>query len=211
VSRFGEAIAPEEAGCQLFLISPPALVAGRFADDLDAALAVGGIAGFLLCLDEPAQASSLAPEAQRVCRERGVAFLIHDDLPLTLELGADGLHLSGTATVRAARGALGGERILGTACGLSRDRAMTAGEDGADYIALGAPDGVVEERLIELLGWWSELFVLPCLALAVAGPKEAAALARAGADFVGAREVVWGHPQGPAAGVRAMRDAIIPG
>jgi thiamine-phosphate pyrophosphorylase len=85
---------------------------------------------------------------------------------------------------------------------------MTAGEDGADYIALGAPDRVVEERLIELLDWWSDLFVLPCLALALTGPEEAAALARAGADFIGAREAVWEHPQGPAAGVRTMRDAI---
>jgi thiamine-phosphate pyrophosphorylase len=206
VSRSSEAIAPEEAGCQLFLISPPA--ADRFADDLDAALAAGGIAGFLLHLDDPARVSSLAPELQRVCRARGVAFLLHDDLPLTLELGADGLHLSDTAMVRAARSGLGGERILGAACGLSRDRAMTAGEDGADYIALGAPDRVVEERLIELLGWWSDFFVLPCLALALTGPEEAAALARAGADFIGAREAVWEHPQGPAAGVRTMRDAI---
>jgi thiamine-phosphate pyrophosphorylase len=206
VSRSGEAIAPEEAGCQLFLISPPA--ADRFADQLDAALAVGGIAGFLLRLDDPARAPSLAPELQQVCRARGVAFLIHDDLPLTLELGADGLHLSDTAMVRAARSGLGEERILGVACGFSRDRAMTAGEDGADYVALGVPDRVVEERLTEILGWWSDLFVLPCLPLALTGPKEAAALARAGADFIGARAAVWEHPLGPAAGVRAMRDAI---
>jgi thiamine-phosphate pyrophosphorylase len=208
VSRSGDAAAADAAGCQLLLISPPAPVADRFAADLDAALAVGDIAGFLLCLDDPGRAPPLMPVLQRVCRERGVAFLLQDDLALALELGADGLHLTDTAMVRAARAALGPDRILGAACGSSRDRAMTAGEDGADYVAFGAPDREVDGQLSELLGWWSELFVLPCLALAMTDVDEAAALARAGADFVAAREAVWDHPRGLAAGVGALRDVI---
>jgi thiamine-phosphate pyrophosphorylase len=208
VIQSGEAIARDEAGCQLFLISPPAPSADGFADALDAALGEAPIAGFLLRLDEPDQAPTLAPALQQVCRARGVAFLVQDDLALALELGADGLHLNGTAMVGAARSALGEERIIGAACGISRDRAMTAGEDGADYVAFGALDRGVNERLTDLLGWWSELFVLPCLALAASGPEEVPVLARAGADFVAASETVWRHPQGPAAGVRAMRDAI---
>jgi len=209
VSRSGQAIAPDEAGCQLFLISPPALAADRFAADLDAALAGGGIAGFLLHLHEPGQALWLAPPLRQVCRARGVAFLVQNDLSLALELDADGLHLTGTAMVRAARSALGEERIVGAACGTSRHEAMTAGEDGADYVAFGALDRVVDEELTGLLGWWSELFVLPCLALAASGPEAASVLARAGADFVGACGAVWDHPQGPAVGLRAMRDAIV--
>jgi thiamine-phosphate pyrophosphorylase len=33
-------------------------------------------------------------------------------------------------------------------------------------------------------------------------------VARAGADFVGVPEAVWHHPDGAAAGVRAIREAI---
>jgi thiamine-phosphate pyrophosphorylase len=85
---------------------------------------------------------------------------------------------------------------------------MTAGEDGADYIAFGALDQAVDGLLLDVLGWWSEVFVLPCLALAGGGPDAAARLVEAGADFLGARDTVWQHPEGPAAGVRAMRGAM---
>jgi thiamine-phosphate pyrophosphorylase len=209
VSPFGEAIAPEEAGRQLFLISPPALAAGRFAADLDAALTEERVAGFLLRLDDPGQAAALAPPLQQVCRARGVAFLVHDDLPLALELGADGLHLSRTTMIRTARGALGDGWIIGAACGTSRHQAMTAGEEGADYVAFGTLDRAVDEELTGLVGWWSELFVLPCLACAAGGPEAASALALAGADLVAACEDVWEHPRGAAAGVRAICDVIV--
>jgi thiamine-phosphate pyrophosphorylase len=208
VSPRGEAIAPEEADRQLFLISPPALAADRFAVELDAALSQDRVAGFLLRLDDPGQAPVLAPSLQQVCRARGIAFLVDDDLPLALELGADGLHLSRTTMMRAARGALGEDRIIGAACGTSRHQAMTAGEEGADYVGFGTLGRPVDEELIGLLGWWSELFVLPCLACAESGPEAASILARAGADFVAIREDVWQHPRGPAAGVRAICDVI---
>lgn len=203
-----QSIDPGEAGCQLFLISPAAPVPERFARDLDAALAEGGVAGFLLRPEAAEQLATLAPPLQQVCRERSVAFLIQDDLQVALELGTDGLHLTATATVRAARTALGDQRIVGAGCGSSRNLAMLAGEHGADYVAFGALERAVDEELTDLVDWWAGLFVLPCLALGAIGPESAPLLARVGADFLGVCDTVWRHPEGPAAGVRAMREAM---
>lgn len=197
-----------EAGAQLFLISPPAPAPERFAGDLDAALAEGGIAGFLLRVDALEQRAGLAPPLQQVCRERGVAFLIQDDLQAALDLGADGLHVTATATVGAARASLGPERIVGAGCGSSRHAAMLAGEDGADYVGFGTVERSVDEELIELVDWWSGIFVLPVLALGALGPEGTPPLVWAGADFLGVGDAVWRHPEGSAAGVRAMREAI---
>jgi thiamine-phosphate pyrophosphorylase len=213
VSRAGEAIDPVEAGCQLLLIGPPSYDPARLAEQLDAVLAVGGIAGFVLAVDLAGQERSslvaqLAP-LRAVCAERSVALLVRDAVGLALEIGADGVHLgSGAAEAQASRAALGSERILGVSCGHSRDAAMVAGEAGADYVGFGDLGQRPEHELYELLEWWSELFVLPCLAEAAITEDDCAGLARAGADFVAAGARLWADPAGAAAAVRRLREAL---
>lgn len=213
MSRTDEAIDPAEAGCQLLLIGPPAYDPARLAGQLDAALAVGGIAGFVLPVDLARQqggslARQLAP-LRAVCANHATAFLVRDHVGLALEIGADGVHLGGgAAAVQASRAALGSERILGVSCGRSRDAAMVAGEAGADYVGFGDLGQRPGHELYELLEWWSELFVLPCLAEAATTVDDCAALVRAGADFVTAGESVWTDPAGAAAAVRRLGEAL---
>lgn len=199
-------------GCQPLLISPPELAPAAFAAELDAALAVGGVAGFLLRLarPEPAAVDAAAERLRPVCAARQVAFLLQDDARLARAVGADGVQLAGK-DVAAARAALGAERIIGAACGASRDAAMVAGDAGADYIAFGGPDRPLTEELGELIGWWSELCVLPCLAEGAFAIADCAALARGGADLIGVSGLVWQHPDGPAEGMRALAAALAEG
>ncbi|MGH6915390.1 MAG: thiamine phosphate synthase, partial [Geminicoccales bacterium] len=65
-----------------------------------------------------------------------------------------------------------------------------------------------DARLLELIAWWNELFVLPCLAEGALDAAACASLARAGADFVALGDAVWRHPDGAAAGVRGIQAAI---
>ena len=154
-------------------------------------------------------AARLRP-VRAACAKHGTAFLVRDHVRLALEIGADGVHLGGAADVQASRAALGRERILGVSCGRSRDAAMVAGEAGADYVGFGELGQPAGHELYELVEWWSELFVLPCLAEAAVTERDCAALARAGADFVAAGERVWSDPAGAAAAVRRWREALTP-
>jgi thiamine-phosphate pyrophosphorylase len=211
VSRPDETIDPAEAGCQLLLFGPSRLDPDRFAEQLDAALAIGGIAGFVLDLGaiEPDDRPALAGRLRTICAEHSVAFLFRDQVASALAIGADGIHLGGGgADVAASRAALGSERILGVACGYSRDAAMGAGEAGANYVAFGDPDQPPKQIVYDLLEWWSELFVLPCLAEVAATPEDCARLARAGADFVAAGGPIWTGPDGVATAVRRLREAL---
>jgi thiamine-phosphate pyrophosphorylase len=210
VSRAEETLDKGEAGCQLLLISPKRLEPEPFSGQLANALAQGGVAGFLLRLEAGATAIRAAAAALApVCAEHAVAFIVQDDLELALELGADGLHLSGgTRQLAAARAALGPERILGVSCGVSRHGAMLAGEQGADYIAFGVPGEPPDPGVVELVRWWSELFVLPCLAEADITTETCPPLVGAGADFIAGMDAVWQHPNGPAQGVLALRQVI---
>jgi len=90
---------------------------------------------------------------------------------------------------------------------------MEAGEAGADYVAFGAffPTGTKEVKHraeVEILEWWSEMFEVPCVAIGGITAANCAPLVRAGADFLAVIGAVWGHPGGPAAGVRDIELAI---
>jgi thiamine-phosphate pyrophosphorylase len=212
MSRPEETIDAAEAGCQLLLIGPARLDPASFAAQLDAALAVGAIAGFVLhpCVLEGAQGGALrlAGRLRAICANHGVAFLLRDHVASALEVGADGVHLGVAADVAASRAALGAERILGVSCGHSRDAAMVAGEAGADYVGFGALDRPAGQKVYDLLEWWSELFVLPCLAEAATTEHDCARLARAGADFIAVGGTCWSDPDGAAAAVSRLKEAL---
>jgi thiamine-phosphate pyrophosphorylase len=51
----------------------------------------------------------------------------------------------------------------------------------------------------------------PCVAIGGITPENAQPLAAAGADFLAVSAGVWKHPQGPAAAVKALNEAIARG
>src|SRR6185312_271906 len=74
-----------------------------------------------------------------VCQSRDVAFLLNDRADLVRATGCDGAHVGQEdMPAREARRLMGPDLTLGVTCKGSRDLAMQAGEDGADYVAFGA-------------------------------------------------------------------------
>ncbi len=213
-----------QAGCRIYLITPPKLEPAAFADLLAAALdaaepAAGpdpAVAAVQLRLKDVSNDDwRRAIDALRpVTQSRGVAFLLNDRADLVRATGCDGVHVGQEdMPARQARALIGPEATLGVTCKGSRDLAMQAGEDGADYVAFGAffPSGTKEvTRFIdpEILQWWSELMELPCCAIGGITPQNCAPLVQAGADFLAVVGCVWQHPDGPAAGVRDLNAAI---
>ena len=109
------------------------------------------------------------------------AALIDDDAQLARTLRADGVHLRGGETLEArareAREILGTRYILGAEAH-SRHDGMMLGELGAEYVAFTG------EEQADFIGWWAEIFEIPCVAFGVETPEDAAAMAQTGADFV---------------------------
>ncbi len=202
-------------GCRLYLVTPPAVDLATFPDRLAMALDAGDVAAVQLRLKDAAEHALVsAIDALRpVAQQRGVAFLLNDRPDLAARTGCDGAHVGQTDTpAREARKILG-DRMLGVTCHNSRDLAMQAGEDGADYVAFGAffPTATKDAPARadpELLAWWSEMMELPCVAIGGITAANCAPLVQAGADFLAVVGAVWSHPDGPAAGVRAMNGAI---
>jgi thiamine-phosphate pyrophosphorylase len=202
--------------CRIYLITPPALDPVPFARLLAAALDAGDVAAVQLRLKDAGDDSwRRAIDALRpVCQSRGVAFLLNDRVDLVRPTGCDGAHVGqDDMPARDARRLLGADLTLGVTCHGSRDLAMQAGEDGADYVAFGAfyPSSTKEVTALldsEILQWWSEMMELPSCAIGGITPENCAPLVRAGVDFLAVVSGVWNHPDGPAAGVRALIAAI---
>ncbi|MBV9785650.1 MAG: thiamine phosphate synthase [Acidisphaera sp.] len=202
--------------CRLYLITPAALDPLTFAGLLAEALDAGDVAAVQLRLkDVDDDAVRRAVDALRpVAQSRAVAFLLNDRPDLATRTGCDGAHVGQADTqAREARRLLGPDRMLGVTCQASRDLAMQAGEDGADYVAFGAfyPSTTKDSGIRadpEILTWWSELMELPCVAIGGITAENCAALVRAGADFLAVAAAVWSDAEGPAAAVRRLNAAI---
>lgn len=203
--------------CQLYLISPPSIDVG-FTDRLRAAFDGGEVAAFQLRLkglDEDSIARAAEP-LQRLCADREVAFIINDSAALAKRLNADGVHLGqGDGDPKDARKLLGPKIQIGVTCHDSRHLAMEAGEAGADYVAFGAFYPTTTKETPHrpdpsILGWWTTLFELPCVAIGGITADNAAPLVAAGADFLAVSGAVWGHADGPAAGVAAFEKLLRP-
>lgn len=201
--------------CQLYLISPPS-IDDQFVERLAAAFDGGAVAAFQLRLkgvDEDAIARAAEP-LQRLCADREVAFIVNDSAALAKRLGADGVHLGqGDGDPRAARTLLGPKVQIGVTCHDSRHLAMEAGEAGADYVAFGAFYPTTTKETLyrpdpSILGWWTTLFELPCVAIGGITAANAAPLVAAGADFLAVSGAVWNHEGGPAAGVGAFAGVL---
>jgi thiamine-phosphate pyrophosphorylase len=203
--------------CRIYLVTPPALEPVAFAGLLAAALDAGDVGAVQLRLkDVDDDTVRRAIDALRpVSQSRGVAFIVNDRPDLAVAHGCDGAHVGQTDTAAAvARKLLGDKLTLGVTCHASRDLAMSAGEDGADYVAFGAffPSPTKDEAARadpEILQWWSDLMEPPCVAIGGITAANCAPLVRAGANFLAVVSAVWSHPDGPAAGVRALNAAIV--
>lgn len=202
--------------CRLYLITPPRIDLRAFPTAFARALDGGDVACVQLRLkdvsdDEVRRATdALLP----IARERGVAFLINDRPDLAAATDADGVHVGQEdATYAEARRLLGPDRMVGVTCHDSRHLAMEAAEAGADYVAFGAffPTGTKQPKSQaepDILEWWSDLFVIPSVAIGGITAQNCGDLVRAGADFLAVVSAVWDHPAGPAAAVQAFNKAI---
>jgi len=184
---------PQEFRSRLYVVATAGADPARLASLLDAAQA----ATLLVMADASGSltATSARPLVE-LAQSKDVAALIYGDAQLARTLRADGVHVPWSKEVVAqyeeAREVLGNRYIVGVDVGRTRHDAMDLAEAGADYIGFGIPAHVEDRdaaaaRRRELVGWWSEIFEVPCIAFDVESAEEAVALAGSGADFIAMR------------------------
>lgn len=214
----GSGMRARVSATQLYLITPAIVEPAPFATALAAACGAGEVAAVLLRLaagDERTlvnRIKALAP----IARDGGAAVIVavegEADLPsIAVRGGADGMHVAGSAGVRALRDHVKGDRIVGVGRLRARHDAMEAGEAGPDYLLFGEPrpDGSLPplDLVVERAEWWAEIFQIPCVAYAPTF-EDIPTLAATGAEFVAIGEAVWTHGDGPGAATALAATAL---
>ncbi len=202
---------------RLLVVSAPLDEAGA-AETLAAALATlapGDVAALVLrggALDDAAFAARVAPLVP-LAQQRDIAVLLEERPELLAQSGADGLHVSVTekrSLLKELRRRFGDGVILGAGCGASRHAAMTAGEQGADYIGFGDLPGMPDAAAADpdTVAWWEVMMTPPQVAFGAENLDALTRLAAAGPDFVALGPALWPGAGDPAAALEAIQGAL---
>lgn len=210
--------------CRLYLISPPKVEIETFAKQLDEIFSAGDVGAFQLRLKDASDEEIIAASERIIplCKDYEVAFILNDRADIADQVGADGVHLGQEdleeMSISKARDILGPDAVIGVSCHDSSHMAMQAGEKGADYVAFGAfypTESKAPEKLakygtpdVDMIEWWYQYTVLPCVAIGGMRPDNCQPMARAGADFIAVINGVWKHDKGPVAAVREFNCSI---
>lgn len=152
-----------------------------------------------------AQQLDIAHRLCQICKQRETLFLINDNPPLAHQVDADGVHLGQTDTGLAlARELLGTEKIIGISCHASLELAITAEQQGADYVAFGRfyasrtkPEA--NPAPLELLATARTHLQIPIVAIGGINAANASGLLGTGVDMLAVIHAVFGQADIPQA------------
>jgi thiamine-phosphate pyrophosphorylase len=167
---------------RLFLVAPVDLSTDQILVCATAACAVGDVASIVV-------APSLLQAVTSKLQSLGLAVLANGNT----DAKCDGVHLDALADdIAAAKRLLGQQNIVGAFCAASRHAAMQAAEDGADYVALSQNTYTPSEPII---GWWTDLFEIPCVAFDPVEMEKLDILLPQKPDFIRPTDAMWSSPE----------------
>jgi thiamine-phosphate pyrophosphorylase len=166
---------------RLFLVVPETLSAAQTLACVTAACAAGDVASI-------AVPPALLGATTKALQDLGLAVLSTG----ATGSGCDGVQLIAEGDVAAARAAVGKNGIVGVYCAASRHAAMEAAEAGADYIAFSQNAYAPKEPII---GWWVDVFEIPCVAFDPVELKDLDILLPQKPDFIRPSDAMWESPE----------------
>lgn len=134
-----------------------------------------------------------------VCRAGRIPLIINDDVALARAVGADGVHLGrGDPGIQSARAELGDQSLIGVSCYNDLERARSAAQGGADYVAFGSFFPSVTKPAavnapVSLLTTARAALAIPIVAIGGITPENGQALIAAGADALAVISGIFGQ------------------
>lgn len=139
-----------------------------------------------------------AAALKKLCRQHNALLIINDDVELTQQVDADGVHIGkNDSTLTVARERLGADKIIGVSCYNQLPLALEAEQQGADYVAFGSfysssikPDA--PRATLSLLQQAKQQLSVPVCCIGGIHPDNANELLAAGADMLAVISAVFG-------------------
>ena len=184
----------------VYLISPNKIYLG-FYKDLDKILSSKKVFFFKLRLKKTPKKliEKIAKEIKKITKKHKVKFIINDDSKLAKKVNADGCHIGQLdSTVNLARKDIK-KKILGVTCHNSKELALKASKDKADYIAFGSffrselkPNA--KKADLKILFWAKKNIKKPIVVIGGITDKNYKKLIKAGANYIAISTFIWNNP-----------------
>ena len=184
----------------VYLISPNKIYSD-FYKDLEKVLSSKKVFFFQLRLKNKSKTLiiKIARKIKKITRKHKVKLIINDDSKLAKKIGADGCHIGQLDnTVVSARKNIK-KKIIGVTCHNSRELALKASKDKADYLAFGS---FFKSRLkpgakkadLRILLWAKKKIKKPIVVIGGINDKNYKKLIKAGANYIAISTFIWNNP-----------------
>ena len=184
----------------IYLISPNKIYSD-FYGDLEKVLSSKKVSFFQLRLKRKPKnlIIKIAKKIKKITKKYKVKFIINDDSKLAKKVGADGCHIGQLDnTVVSARKDVK-KKIIGVTCHNSRELALKASKDKADYVAFGSffksklkPNAKIAD--LKILFWAKKKIKKPIVVIGGITDKNYKKLIKAGANYIAISTFIWNNP-----------------
>jgi thiamine-phosphate pyrophosphorylase len=184
----------------VYLISPNKIYSD-FYRDLEKVLSSKKVSFFQLRLKKKPKKIiiKIAKKIKKITKKYKVKLIINDDSKLAKKVGADGCHIGHLdSTVLSARKDIK-KKILGVTCHNSRQLALKACKDKADYLAFGSffksnlkPNA--KKADLKILYWAKKNIKKPIVVIGGITDKNYKKLIKAGANYIAISTFIWNNP-----------------
>ena len=184
----------------IYLISPNKIYSD-FYRDLEKVLSSKKVFFFQLRLKNTPKKLiiQIAKKVKKITKKYKVKFIINDDSKLAKKIGTDGCHIGQLDnTVSSARKDMK-KKIIGVTCHNSRELALRAYKDNADYLAFGSffksklkPNA--KKADLKILFWAKKKIKKPIVVIGGITDKNYKKLIKAGANYIAISTFIWNNP-----------------
>jgi len=141
----------------------------------------------------------IAKKIKKITKKHNVKFIINDDSKLAKKVNADGCHIGQLDnTVGLARKDIK-RKIIGVTCHNSKELALKASRDKADYLAFGSffksklkPNA--KKTDLKILFWAKKNIKKPIVVIGGITDKNYVKLIKAGANYIAISTFIWNNP-----------------
>ena len=183
----------------VYLISPNKIYSS-FYKDLEKVLSSKRVSFFQLRLKNKSKNLIIkaAKKIKKITKKNKVKFIINDDSKLAKKVNADGCHVGQLDNmVSSARKDIG-EGTIGVTCHNSKELALKASKDNADYLAFGSffkssLKPKAKKADLKILFWAKKNIKKPIVVIGGITDKNYKKLIKAGANYIAISTFIWNN------------------
>jgi len=185
----------------IYLISPKKIRTDKFYKDLAKVLKNKKVKYFQLRLKKISFSNLLkiSRKVKKIVKKNNVIFIINDNPVVAKIIDADGCHL-GQKDIDffTARKILGKKKIIGVTCHNSKNLALKAKKNGADYVAFGSffksqTKKTAFKANLEILRWAEKKINMPTVAIGGINSSNYKNILSNGANFIACSNYIWSN------------------